>query len=653
MQNQFFTKTLSVILTMSMAMCAVHPAIAKQKEGTLFDLSGVEQSNTAESSADSSKITEAERDAYFAKYRQTTEETNEVQKAVYEVLPILEDILQAQYDNLGQQIRQQIKEHDWDLDYTLLSFNQTGNPLKEVNYTEIIAAYATVVDLGRQGKPIFSDIPFITMTTKEQPVPGDESVKYGEVAFHVMSAEDVLKYYGYDSEENKELYANRLSILKQKLNGDEPQDSVFINTPSTLAEILNPVEVSEGSIASLVSDAQLMQIINGYGLTTSDEEAQRSNIVLTALSLVGRVPYEWGGKASKGGYDNTWWTIDSSGKQKGLDCSGFVQWVYMTCGYDSSITNGLISTMTIRHALTDISKEELQPGDIGLMNDTDSSLNHTGIYLGNGLWIHCASSKGTVVVNDFNFKYYKRAPIGNIAGNSLNWYNKEVQYTNGESYEAYRTAAENCDAVQYTEEEATELAQLIEHEAAGEGFNGWVAIGEIVYNRVKSDAFPNTVSEVLFQSGQFTTKQELSKITPRTEVLDVAKACLNGTLKVLGNENVVFYKNPTITDGLAASDPVDWGNYKWYTSIGHHAFYLYPGADSGRTATTNLITDASELSSADTSESPEESASESASAAKSPETPDTASSESQEAGINSAVEPALVGPEEWSGTLAD
>lgn len=49
----------------------------------------------------------------------------------------------------------------------------------------------------------------------------------------------------------------------------------------------------------------------------------------------------------------------------------------------------------------------------------------------------------------------------------------------------------------------TLLAALIECEAGGESYAGKLAVGAVVMNRVKSSSFPNTISGVIYQSGQF------------------------------------------------------------------------------------------------------------------------------------------------------
>lgn len=86
----------------------------------------------------------------------------------------------------------------------------------------------------------------------------------------------------------------------------------------------------------------------------------------------------------------------------GFDCSGFIYYVFNTCGY--SISRSLTSQANTGTA---VSKSELIPGDIVFFNNTSSgALGHVGIYIGNGNMIHAANSKRGVVTDTINSGYY-------------------------------------------------------------------------------------------------------------------------------------------------------------------------------------------------------------------------------------------------------
>lgn len=97
-----------------------------------------------------------------------------------------------------------------------------------------------------------------------------------------------------------------------------------------------------------------------------------TSIVESAEAYLG-VPYKWGG------------TTD-----KGMDCSGFVQKVYEDAGYS-------IGRTTQIQALEGKEVEDYAPGDILCFGRSKWNIFHTGIYIGDGKFIHSSSPEGVVV----------------------------------------------------------------------------------------------------------------------------------------------------------------------------------------------------------------------------------------------------------------
>lgn len=136
---------------------------------------------------------------------------------------------------------------------------------------------------------------------------------------------------------------------------------------------------------------------------------EREAVVRTACSLVGKVNYFWGGKSLVIGWDARWGELrqvtaagsSTTGTYRpyGLDCSGFVDWVFYNATNGSYII-GRGGGATMQHSYcTDISWEDARPGDLVFYPDN----SHVGIVGGrdaNGelLIIHCASGANNVVV---------------------------------------------------------------------------------------------------------------------------------------------------------------------------------------------------------------------------------------------------------------
>ena len=81
--------------------------------------------------------------------------------------------------------------------------------------------------------------------------------------------------------------------------------------------------------------------------------------------------------------------------------------------------------------------------------------------------------------------------------------------------------------------EAELLAALIYCEAGGESYAGQVAVGSVVVNRVNSTYFPNSITDVIYQSGQFTPAAS-GKLTLVLENGLTTDNCRNAANQVIG-----------------------------------------------------------------------------------------------------------------------
>lgn len=110
------------------------------------------------------------------------------------------------------------------------------------------------------------------------------------------------------------------------------------------------------------------------------------------------------------------------------------------------------------------------------------------------------------------------------------------------------------------------LARAINGEARGESYEGQVAVGAVILNRVKSSKFPNTIAGVIYQSGAFTAVSDGQINVPIDEKSTVYKAAqdaLNGWDPTNG---CIYYFNPdTATSSWIWSRPI-------VKKIGKHNF---------------------------------------------------------------------------------
>ena len=174
-----------------------------------------------------------------------------------------------------------------------------------------------------------------------------------------------------------------------------------------LTELLAEDEMLNSLIGDLdVSQGDALEVLNGIPGEVSET---RKAVVCQALTLVGKVNYFWGGKSLVIGWDNRWgqptevWAAGSPTtgtiRPYGLDCSGFVDWVFYNVSGGSYIMGHGGGVATQHVYCQDIPWDQAQPGDLMFYPDD----SHAGIVggwddAGNMLVIHCASGRNNVVV---------------------------------------------------------------------------------------------------------------------------------------------------------------------------------------------------------------------------------------------------------------
>ena len=221
---------------------------------------------------------------------------------------------------------------------------------------------------------------------------------------------------------------HRIEVIQHPGSGDDDgwtERNLYITiTAKTAEEMKTAYHFNRNQIAALDELLEqrdlLLELIEDVYSVSGDTAAllrslpedlspEREAVVRAACSLVGKVNYFWGGKSLVIGWDARWGEVrqvtaagsSTTGTYRpyGLDCSGFVDWVfYNQSGGSYVIGHGGGATMQHSYC-TDISWSSAQPGDLVFYPDN----SHVGIVGGwdaNGelLIIHCASGYNNVVV---------------------------------------------------------------------------------------------------------------------------------------------------------------------------------------------------------------------------------------------------------------
>lgn len=110
------------------------------------------------------------------------------------------------------------------------------------------------------------------------------------------------------------------------------------------------------------------------------------DLLLSAMSLIG-VKYTWGGNTP----------------EAGLDCSGFIKYVFQNSMNITLPRTALGMSQTGQN----VDKSELKPGDLVFFNTLGRTFSHVGIYLGDNRFIHSPRKGRNIEVANMNLSYWQ------------------------------------------------------------------------------------------------------------------------------------------------------------------------------------------------------------------------------------------------------
>lgn len=118
----------------------------------------------------------------------------------------------------------------------------------------------------------------------------------------------------------------------------------------------------------------------------------------------------------------------------------------------------------------------------------------------------------------------------------------------------------------YSDSDIQVMARAINGEARGEPYEGQVAVGAVILNRVKSESFPNTIAGVIYQPQAFTAVDDGQINEPIDEESTIYKAAQDAMNGWDPTGGCIYYFNPdTATNSWIWSRP-------FVKMIGKHRF---------------------------------------------------------------------------------
>jgi hypothetical protein len=191
---------------------------------------------------------------------------------------------------------------------------------------------------------------------------------------------------------------DKARAVANKLVADRLIDSYYIAPPNEVVfsrpreagiqkpapeEIRNPRE----PLRPVIPKEPVDKVPPGTGRGDRDMGAIAAR---TAERFVG-IPYRWGGEN----------VVD------GMDCSGFVRAVYNLCGLNIPRTS-----REQYRAGESVAKGDLQDGDLVFFGSSESSINHVGIYVGNGRFVHAPRRGEEIRVASVDESYFEKRYVG-------------------------------------------------------------------------------------------------------------------------------------------------------------------------------------------------------------------------------------------------
>lgn len=253
----------------------------------------------------------------------------------------------------------------------------------ETDATDVVTLDADRID---RLEAVFWDMTTISQNVREIEHPGTEDTEGWtesilDITITARSAGEMAEEYGFTEQQQQmlqELLADR-AILQNLI----------------------------GNLNQITADAKEVLVSMPEDIT-----AEREAILRAACSLVGKVGYFWGGKSQVIGWDSRWGQLmkvtaagsSTTGTYRpyGLDCSGFVSWVFYNATNGEPVMTG---SAAMQHTYcSPISWSEAQPGDLVFYADD----SHVGIVAGhddtgNILIVHCTPSGGVVITGQEYF----------------------------------------------------------------------------------------------------------------------------------------------------------------------------------------------------------------------------------------------------------
>jgi len=220
-------------------------------------------------------------------------------------------------------------------------------------------------------------------------------VKNAERLTHKLQRQGVEAFY---FKKENGIYAVRFGDFERredagkaarKLVQDRVVSSYFIAPPQTQRHTVREQSLRKAPAPSISMPPVAVSEREDHA-SRRDTDGMGDVAARTAERFVG-IPYRWGG--------NT--VVD------GMDCSGFVRAVYNLCGVN------IPRTSREQYLVGDaVGRDELKDGDVVFFGASADQINHVGIFIGNGRFVHAPRRGDDIKVTSMDDSYFLKRYVG-------------------------------------------------------------------------------------------------------------------------------------------------------------------------------------------------------------------------------------------------
>lgn len=390
----------------------------------------------------------------------------------------------------------------------------------------------------------FSSIPFSTQAADQQVrLMNEMDKKQQNTSYKMNSAEDRSMFV---------VTAGAADILDAEITSSDLPE---MNVPKMMTPDKNASSTTKKSdaLAAFVKGMMVLQ----------PELLPQSNLVMARVNEYVNIRQDADQDSEKVGVlykdcggdileKNNEWTKIKSG-----DVTGWIKNEYLYFGKEAEELAkdvGVLTAYANTETLRVRQEPSLEAGIVGLLAEGQA----VEAIAEEGDWVR-VSYEGTT---GFVSSEYVRVEFGIDTAESMEAIREREETERARAAaEAEAKRVQQKEAVFATASELDILAALIQCEAGGEPYEGQVAVGAVVMNRVRNGGYPNSITEVIYASGQFVPasggrmESLILNKTTKASCIQAAQEAINGACNV---GDALHFRRNNGRPGLVIGNHVFW-----------------------------------------------------------------------------------------------